>query len=411
MKDFLDKVRHSPMILAFFAIAIFFGMPALARASQVDEYSIVIGVGIDKGESAAYDVSFLTFVPIPDQNFTERYKVASSSGESIAKAVNDAELYLGKEIRFAHIKTVVLSMELLDEGEDVSKLLDFLVRENDITASTKIVTTKTKAKEFLDSAKALDSESSTKISQIVSYNRDSLYSVDTSFESFYKSFFGPTKTGLVPIFDLQKDYGITPTSEESGQSSQSGASKPSGEEKKLITNTGKIVVLRNGRKETELSSDELKNINLISGDFTTGFITIKDFDGRLYHGHDLTFEIFGKKVRFDAEFQNGVPVVSIYLKLDLLLSEVLSDEGMVEKNTDFEKFGKDDLAVVANGVRKQMSGAMEVMREKKIDLLNFYTKIYNADRNKFEQYLSEKTEADFYLDGVVVKANVDIKLR
>ena len=409
MKNFLLKYAKNPILVIFVLVVLVFGVPALSKTSQIDDYAVVIGVGIDLGSDKKYDVSFLTFVPIPDQNFSEKYKVVSAEGDSIAKATNDAELYVGKSMRFAHIKTIGLGKELLDSGENISKLLDFLIRENDVSASTKIIATETSVKEFLKTAQVLDSESSTKISQLATYNKKGLYGVETTFEDFYKGTLGPQKVSFLPVFDLDEDYGLSSSSSGGEGEGQSQGGQSSSQKK--IVNTGEAVILKDGKKVCRISSEDVKNINLMLGNYSKSFLTIKDFEGVLYKNSDLCFEIFGNTTKSKVVFQNGVPVVNLSVKMELALAEVISEGGVVTENTNIEMLKSEDLVVIENSIRRDVADGLATLRANHVDLANFYTKIYNADRVKFESFLDGLPEGEDYLNNIVVKANISIKLR
>lgn len=410
MKNFLVMYLKSPILVIFFLVSLVFGIPALAKTSQIDDYAVVIGVGIDLTEENQYNVSFLTFVPIPDQNFTERYKVVSAKGDSIAKAVNDAELYVGKSLRFAHIKTIGLGKELLDADIDISQLLDFWARENDVSANTKIVATATSAKEFLGVAKTLDSESSTKISQLATYNKKGLYGVETTFEDYYKGIIGNQKVSLIPIFDLDKDEGLTPVANDGGQTSghpQQGAQT----QKKKIVNTGDAVLIKDGKKVKTISSEEVKNINFLIGNYEKGFLNLKDFQGSVYKNCDLCFEIFGNTTKCKVIFENGIPVVSLSIKIKLSLTEVVSDDGVITKDANVERLTDDDLNLIGNSIRINIANALETAKENKADLANFYAKIYNTNSKKFRRFLDGLEHESDFLDNIVVKANISINIR
>ena len=87
-KLFLKKVFKVPMFIVFLFIIIFYGFPSLGRDAEVDEFAIVTAIGLDKGETENVDVSLLTFVPVAQQNFAEKYKVVKASGKSVLEAID-----------------------------------------------------------------------------------------------------------------------------------------------------------------------------------------------------------------------------------------------------------------------------------------------------------------------------------
>ena len=393
------------MVVVFFVVAIFFGMPAIAKASQINENVIVVGVGIDLCEHAEkkYDVSFLTFTPVPEQNFIETYKVVVAEGNSIAEAANFAGLNMGRLLRFSHMKTIVLCEDIFDD--DVPKLLDYLARGNELSGSTKVIATPAKAKEFLTIVQALDGESSIKISELVTNNASETHAVEATLETFYKGYLGPTKVSLIPIFDLKgNDDGM---SVESGQNQQ-GEQKF--DKKKFIVNTGEAELFKDGKRIDKISSERLRSINWVCGKFERGFLEIENFDSERFGGASVTFEIFGNSLRKKVEFENGVPVVYLNPRIDITLAEIEKD-GMYAQNTEFEVLTDEDIENLNRQVRAFFADGISLMRTKQADIADFYTLLHNANKKEFEKFLRSLDNQDEYLNYIVFKVGVKTRTR
>lgn len=413
MKDFLSKFFKNPIVIVLLIVSIFWGMPALTKASQINENSIVIGVGIDLSESGEkkYDVSFLTFLPVPEQNFNETYKVVSAQGDSIAEASNFAGVYLGRKLRFSHMKTIVLSQDVL--GEDVPKLLDFLARGSELSGSTKIVAIDDKASKFFSVVQGLDSESSIKISELASHNHKEVYAVDATLEKFFKGYLGPTKVSLIPVFSLTKDdaNGLAVSGEmEQSPSSKASEKATQKESSEHLINSGDAAVFKDGKYVTTLSVEQMKNINWMTGEFSRGIIQIDDFQGKEFKGMNLTFEVFDNKMNKKVIFENGTPVVYMNPRINVVLAEVEKD-GMLDKNVEFYTLYQDDFAELEHHIKSYFADALQTMRENKTDICDFYTLIHNADKKKFCKFMNSLEDREDYLSYVVFKVGVKVRTR
>ena len=410
MKNFLLHVFKDPMIVVFVVVSIVFGIPALAASSQINKNAVVVGVGIDLSEEGEkkYDVSFLTFAPVPEQNFTETYKIVAAEGDSIAEASNFAGLNLGRTLRFSHMKTIVLSEDVV--MEDIPKLLDYLARGNELSGSTKIIATKSKAKEFLSVAQKLDSESSVKISELVSNNAKEASAADATIETFFKGYLGPTKMSIIPLFDLEQDEdeGMSvATMVSDSEESKSGEKK---KDKKFIVNSGDAIVFKDGKMLSTIDSEQVQNINWIKGDFARGFVEIKDFNSKTFDGADLTFEIFGSGRRRKIVFENGTPVVYLNPRVNIVLAEVEKD-GMLTRNVEFFVLADEDIEILNQHIRQFFADGINWMRENKADLVDFYTLLWNANKGEFQKFLRNLEDESDYLSHIVFKVGVKARTR
>ncbi len=417
MKHYLKQLFKTPMFLVMLLISIFYGLPALGMDAELDRYSVVTAIGIDVADESdenRYEVSLLAFVPVAEQSFAETYKVISSSGRSVSEAMDLAGLNIGREIGLSHVKTVVLNSELLQQ--DVSEFLDYLSRSKHLAESTKLIATDVSAKEFLSAVQKLDSESSIKISELINYNNDYIYSADSSFELFFKGYFGPTKVSLIPFLTLEQ--GSVPTvidssgsggsaKENEGEGKSQGQQISSNPEQKILNN-GDTILFKNGKYVTQLSGLDMKKINLLQGNFKTGSIEVENFTGEIFKNANLIFEILNQNVKTKVVFENGIPVVLIDIKLTLMLSEIESKEGMIEENAEFYVVTDEVTNAVEQVVRERSAQALQIMRDNQADIPNFYTIMHNSDKKQFENFLSSLEERDNYLSHTIFKVGVSI---
>ena len=419
MKRYLKKMWHTPMAMIFVFIAVFYGFGALGKEAEINRFAVVTAIGIDgsKDESGQYELSFLTFIPIAEQTFTETYKVITAKGESFVEAIDFAGQYLGRQVGLSHLRTVVLNEELL-QG-DVTKILDYLTREKEVPSSTKLIATNASAKDFLNAVQKLDMESSIKVSEMVDFNQKYITATDASLEKFFKGYFSPTKTSIIPIFGLEQneDKGISVSNTESqggsgGSGGENGGQTGEGENVSYnIVNGGESLIFKNGYLTKQISAQDMKNINYFRGNFSSGSLNIEDFDGMPFENADLTFDIYDKKMKKKVVFENGIPVFYVDLKFTVVLNGVEQDGGMFDKNVDLYNITSKAAGEIERKIKSNMADGLAVMREEKADLADFYTKMYNTDKKSFERFLENLDDRDDYLGSVIFKTRVRVYAR
>ena len=132
MRYFFKQLFKTPMLLVFALMTLIFGFTALGTRAEVNEYAVVTALGVDKVDEEL-ELSFLTFIPIAQQTFTEQYKVVTAKGKSMAEAIDFAGLRMGRQVGLSHIKVIVLNSELLND--DLANYIDFLTRNKQISTT------------------------------------------------------------------------------------------------------------------------------------------------------------------------------------------------------------------------------------------------------------------------------------
>ena len=414
MKKYLKSIFKTPMVFVFILITIIYGFNALGMTAEINRYAIVSAIGIDSSDDveSKFEISLLTFIPIAEQTFTETYKVVSAKGKSLSEAMDFAGLHIGREVGLSHVKLIVLNEDLVHE--DVTKFLDYLSRSRHMSSSTKLVITDSTAKEFLQVAEQLDSQSSIKVSELITYNNEYIYATDSTLETFFKGLFGPTRVSLVPYIILEDEStsGFAVSSSGGSGNGNGGTQSKTGQaessQEKKIVNNGDTIVFKDAVEKVKISGRDIEKINLIRGDFNTGAIDIENFSDENFDEVNLTFEIFDKKLRNKVTYQNGVPIFQIDMELSLTLTEVENKNGMIEKNVEFFTITPEALAAIEQKVRKSVMEGVEIMRDNQIDVIDFYTIMHNSDKRAFNKFLSSLEDEDDYLSRMVFKVSVKV---
>lgn len=408
MKKYLSQLFKTPMLLVFLIICLIFAIPAVGQTAEINRYSIATVLGIDfDDETDEVLVSLLTFTPVAEQTFTENYKVVTAKGRSVSEALDFAGLNIGREIGLSHTKLVVLNKGLLDK--DVSLYLDYLARNKFLGSETRLVVAESSTKDVLEAVQKLDSESSIKLSEVLSFNEDYIYASEASFQSFFKGMFGPTKVSLVPMISLRGENEGLAVSGEATSSEDSNTDPNEGT--KEIENNGKTVVFKDGKLNTILEGLDIKKINLINGNFSTGSVVLEHFSDENFDDAKLTFEILDKDIRSKVIFQNNIPIILMNGNCTVSLSEVQTKDGVVKKNVEFTGISNSVKNALEIKFKELISQGIEIMRDHKIDVIDFYTLMNNSNHKAFEKFLSTLEDKDDYLNSIVFKIGANIFTR
>ena len=411
----MKKVKmffKAPMALVFIFISIVFGFPALGKDAEIDTYAIVTAIGLDKSEENQEEIelSLLTFVPVAEQTFTEKYKVVKASGESVSEALNFAGLHFGREVGLSHVKTLVINEDLFEDN--ITLEMDYLARNKSLALSTTLICTDAKASEFLEAVQSLDSESSIKLDDLIQFNNDYIYSEESTIEMFYKGLYNPSRTAIVSFISLDSEdmEGFTVTDGESSGSSeqnQNGSSSQSGT-KKQIVNDGDSILCKDGKMVQKIFRQDMKKINLIRGTFKLGSIVIENFSDDLFRNARLTFEMTDNKINRQVQFINGIPVVYIDVKLYVHLTEAQEEDMEIKENTDYKNISDEAIKKLEFEVKNSIKQGIDILRENKCDIHDIYTLLNNSNRREFQRFLNELDDKDDFLNFVIFKIGAQI---
>ncbi len=409
MKHYFKQIIKTPMLILFIIMVCIFSFPALSQVAEINQYAIVTALGIDTIDEGVnkYEISFLTFIPIAQQGFAERYKVVTAKGRNVSEALDFAGIQLGRQVGLSHLKMVVLNQELLNN--DITVFLDYLIRNEGLNSTVKLVATNKSAQDFLKSAQKLDSDSSIKVSELVSFNDDYIYATDSSLESFYKGTLGPTKVSMIAFLPTEEQSQSTAAGSKDGENGESQGSGSGGSSENVtedIKNNGDTVVFKNGKAVLYLNGLDMKKINLACGGFNTGSLEIRNVTDNQFENANLTFEIFNQQHLLQVAYQNGIPVISINVKLTLRLSEVENEGKIFQENIEFFDLSEETEKNIKKKIKKVLSQGIEIMKENQVDIADFYTFLNNHDYIKFHKFLNSLQNPDDYINHLIFKTSV-----
>lgn len=421
MKNRIKAILKTPMVIVFIVILLFYTPFAIYSPGENRNRGVVTALGIDKTEQQ-YEISLLTFIPTANQSYQEKSSVISGKGDSVAEAVYNAQIAMGRTIGLAHAKTTIVNEELL--SEDVTSTIDYLSRIASLPENTVFVCTNKSAKEMLEQSHDLVNDLGLKLEQIIAYNANNLYVTDTSLEAFYKGYFSFVKSSIIGYLEIEDDTnmsednsevsGAENTSEGQSEGTQGSANSTSangGAKNKHIVNQGQAILLKEGKKVAVLDVEQLNGINLLNDKSVGQIIEIEDVkkEDQIF---SMQYKVKTKKVLITTKFENGNPIYMAQLILGVELVEVDGEHDDLRINTEFSEITEDISTKIESKVKQQFTNSINILRENDTDVIGIGRTFFQNDRKslkKFIENLGGVEEADKFIDYVTFKLNVIVQ--
>lgn len=375
------------IILSLF---ILFTLSGCWNYKELNEYSIVSGVAIDK-KGDEYETSILISNSpknnSSDSNASETQVVVySGKGDSIFEALKDIGLISPKELYFGSFSVLVISEEVAKDG--INNVIDFFVRYPNTRKNFYVVLSKdTKAKDTLKIITPLTAFPSQNITDNVR-NTTNLQGIISSI-----NFNDLLSTILRDGVDLTINCIKIEGDEKEGSSKENLESS----EPETYTKLGNLGIFKDDKLVDWADHDESLGINIINNRISEMFFELKFKDG--YVVVDSTS--FSSNV--SVELKNNKPVVNVDLSGEARIIEVNGDVNL-ENSKVIEQLQKK----ANNKLKKQVNKAIDLAVKNKTDIFGFGQMFY---RKYPDYYKSLKKEWDNNLDDIKVniKSNLTLK--
>ena len=295
----------------------------------IDNLAYTIAIGIDKGKSNKFNISFQFTKPSYENNPTSTSSSASSfvydvECDTIPTAINLMNSYLSKQVNLAHCKAIIFSEDVAYEG--ISEAIYTLINNIQIRPDTPIIVSKCEAKDFIENTEP-DLESS--VSQYYEItpvsNENTGFTDNVTIGDFYGQLCSNSNEAYAILGDLNNV-------EDSKSSDDKGSSEETTQyKKKPGTETIGLAIFKDDKLIGEL--DAIENIChlIVTNGLSSTTISIpnpndssKSIDLYLYKN---------KKNKTKLEFINGSPYVDIDCNLNARILSVDENKGYTSTET------------------------------------------------------------------------------
>jgi hypothetical protein len=126
---------------------------------------------------------------------------------------------------------------------------------------------------------------------------------------------------------------------------------------------------------------------------------------------NLSFEIFGGNAKTKAYFENDVPVLELFLDIEVELVEMETKDNKLLQESKTIALSHKQKTFIENAIKNDIKTLLEFESENKIDVTNLYCVFENCDKTKFEKFLRTLDDKDSYIGNILVKTKVNLKFR
>lgn len=446
MKLFFKK--HIGVIVL---LAIILAFPtSMSTQARLNMRVIITGLAIDK-TADGYEVTAQTVKPSPSSESSgtgASINFISDKGDTIVSALSKLSYKSGKVAGFSHTNFILLGKELLNEN--ISKIMDYFLRDNIIKDSVLLLVAKESAKDEIKKTKDLELSVGLGLQKVFVYKEKESDGTMTSLLSFANNSYGNSKTALVSVLSLtdesssdasnssdsqkssgadtqQKSGGGTENSDgekpeaessgsqggmesqggsssESEQSTQSSSSSDSGQKKQYFEALTPLACFVSGKyiglleEEDEIMGYMYSNSKSHAEDLSIEGLNFENLKNARV-GVDIKDKTNKKKIRFEG----GVPCLDIYVNVtNASIKEIENDTFYQIPTEDEFEYIKTKLE---EEIAKKVAKTFEKSKELKADVFSAYD---IANKFHYKKIKNNFNSMEEFIDKLKINVIVDI---
>lgn len=344
---------------------------------EVDKFSIVAGISIDKGINEKIELS-VEIIEISSGRETKlESKIITAEGNSLFDAIRNVISIAGKRLYWSHAKIMILSKSIASEG--VFEILEWFSRDAETRLDVEIlISTEESAKEIFMSDKPLGN--------ILSYTL-----LDT-FENQVN--LSKTPTTDILLFDIESNI--------KGNSIVLPVISLKRENKKNIPQINGCAIIKEDKLAGFLNGEETKDLLFIKNQIKGGILVeeMKTENKPV----PVSLEIFKNKTKVTPEIKNKEIIFNINIETTVAVDEVNG------KGNFFDEKGIKKLEQNASNNLKKRTEALikKLQQDYGADIFGFSSKL-REDKVQTYKNVSNNWSETFKNLKVNIKAKVIIK--
>lgn len=409
----ITKILHSKIMIFILVLFAFILPPTINKPDQTQQFSVVLGVGIDKIEDK-FEVSTQVLTSKSNQGFLESLQVHSATGENILDAVEKLSLHIGRISGFGNNSVIVFCKDVAKE--DISNMLDFFLRSKRLNGNPIIMVTENKAKDILSDVAKIDESFNYSLNSVAHLNKEFASGIICTLEQFLDDYYGKTKATLVGVVnETKKTYDGIEIPSGMGTSSGSGANSGGGgssggssgssggsgggqEEKKVLSNDGDAALFVDGKNIAFLDNTIVEGLNILTNS-SRNVYTLKNVNDKFFKNADVVLSVRNKVFTWRTGFsKNGIPRVFFDITYTLKVEQIIqngNDRIVLDGSNNYltpEVIRRFKLEVMDN-----VSSAIQVTKEYNADVYGLQLAFYRHNPIKWKNYIKELADkADAY---------------
>lgn len=415
MKQIFQKLSKNKTWVVFLILALVFFPKAFYLEAESDTRAIITAVGIDKQEDE-YEVSSLMVVPSSTTDPGSNLHLVSTKGKTVGDAFNQLSYNLGKRVGLAHCDFIVVNDDVLED--DITRTIDFFVRQYNITKRAYLVNCSGGAKKMLETALNEKGLSSVLLTNLVQKENHSTMGVGSNIDDIYKMYFSQSGVTYLNVFDLESEEKGSDNANESSSSGSQGATEEQndassgsqGDGKEKIKGTERLVMLKKGVKTCEIDSDETLFFEIFSHSLRSTYMLIEDVSDEDKQNADVGVDIIKIHSKNKYYFDDDKPTIKCDITLVVALFEVCDDKTTVEQMDNAKTHISDQIkGKIRDKIENGAKSVLQKCRENNIDILGYANKFSKRNYNKWRDYLASLGDEEQYLQNCEIVFDIKIQ--
>ena len=415
MKKIWMKIKNNKIFYVFVILILLMFPFALYDQSDKDTTLVVTTIGIDKSNDE-YNLTLLTVIPKGSNDVSSNLEIFKCSGASISEALDNATSNTGRKVGLAHCDSLIISIDATEEN--ISKILDYFIRTSNLSTNASLIIADGKAEDLINATKSSNNFLDLSLKNVILHQEKSLMISRSTIEQFYRTYLSKSGTILLPILSTEepekKDTAEGGGAGSQGNSSGGGSSTSGGEDnsgnQSKIKNDQRVLTLKQGVKNRELTKDEIFTYNLLSPQSDTLKITIENINDRYVTESKEVFQQIEKFVLPIYKFKNGKPTITYHIWLSLMVDEI-------ESSSNYSYASMDGLQSYLSEITEtkikdqcidKLNRSLALMKENNDDILDIYDKFYAFKTREWKKYMTSLENPENYLDNLQIELNINL---
>lgn len=390
----MRKNRHSFILMIVMAIVPLFC--SCDGVTRIENRRIVNAVGIDKGENKKYSVCFQVFQPsgsganTPIDTSQANMKLVTIEADTVAQAVNQCEVSLGKYLFTGHNKLIVLGSDLLNEP--ITEILDYFIQNEQSYLGIPVVASHTKASDILSVELTSDTVTAEALESLIKISVINGTATPNSLLLSANALEEPDGSLAFPVFTVSDENGTEKSPSGGSGGGGGGNSEGQKEDKQPLLNLTHTDIVKNGKKVCKLDKSETMGLCWLNNTSKSSKVSI-NLDEKI-----ISLEVRPKLMSSDIE-KNGDEIHLRYaLNFDLTVLDDVNSDSNKEKIQE----------LCADEIKKNCTAAFEKsVKQNSCDVLRIFSRIRNKYPKLFLQSIDDYSKL---LQNCTLKLSVNCKL-
>ena len=390
-------------IFLIIILIILFSFPvSLSSQARLNNRIIVTGLAIDKAESE-YEITaqVVKTSPSSKQAGSASIEFVSDKDKTITGAISKLLYKTGKMTAFSHTGLILLGDGLMKD--DLTKALDYFVRDNVVEDSVLLACASGAAKDELKKTKDIDVSVGIGLQKVFSYKQKESDGVMTSLLSFLKC--SKDESGTVAISEMKissDNSSAQGGSQGSGQGGEQQGSEQTenensaqgGEQSQSFEAVSPINCFVGGVYAGKLKEpDEIEGFMLAKNECSIDDLTLENVNCGKLNNATIGVKIKHKTSKIKLCYQDGLPCLEVKISIkNAEIKEIQNDEAILDLSKDEFDFIKKE---IAGAISKKVAACFNKSQELGADIFGAYKLgnrfYYRQTKHKFatrQEFLS-----------------------